>query len=472
MSNPAIASHPQAKPILDGGLKVYQDVFIAKLGVLATQFRVAALTVACNLSTQFSQMDVHQPQLANKRPQIVEPFGHEMWQERERALKADIEQWFEKIMVMPDKYSGSDNSTIQQRANHKEDSSLKNQDEEEEFKLEPVEYMSRAVNMGMTPVTTTPVYAMHADDYIIDGLPTNESLYSFNKLTPFAWLACASSSTRFAIDSRARSGYRMADGVQSDVMKMLTRDSVQVVFAYGSTPTVYVNGIKTGYLEHTIKTTMCSDRKYFTSRFIMSSETGFFYLSATNLVYYTWAGISKPKFDACSILQKDVIDFDLTSDSYVCITTRNTLTKDGDDISDIKSLPCHRHLTTIGIVGNHAVCSATVTDDTAVILAYDMNGVFESSVMIQVTKGQKLGNDGICWIKSAGVTHGHAAFIAVERHRYVHLVVIDSHGKLSVTSRVEMTKSHDTIMCVAAYDVEGRFIVSGSGWIKKISVKM
>ena len=141
-------------------------------------------------------------------------------------------------------------------------------------------------------------------------------------------------------------------------------------------------------------------------------------------------------------------------------------------MSDIKSKACHRHLTTIGIVGRHAVCSATVTDDTAVIQVYDMNGVFESSVMIKVTKSKKQGNDGICWIKSAGVTHGHAAFIAVERHRFVHLVDIDSHGKLSVTSRVEMPKSTYPIWCVSEYDIEGQFIVGGYQWIKKISVKM
>ena len=249
----------------------------------------------------------------------------------------------------------------------------------------------------------------------------------------------------------------MADGAERFVVKMLTKDSVQIVFSWNKTPAVYVNDIKTGSLQHTVKSTKCSDSYRISSRFITSNDTGVYYLSHTSLVCYTWASLSMSKFDACSILQTDVIDFDLNDDSCVCITTRNTLTKDGVDMSDIKSLPCHRHLTTVGIVGSHAVCSAIVTDDTAVILAYDMNGVFESSVMIQVTKSSnKQGNDGICWIMPAGVTHGHTAFIAVERRRYVHLVVIDSQGKLSVTSRVEVTLTKNSeITCVSTYDIEG-----------------
>ena len=473
ISNPAIASDPEAKLVLDGGLKVCLETFIAKLGVLAVECKVAALTVDCNLSTQLSHLNVHQPQLANKWPHIAEPFGHEMWQEREKALKADIEQWFEKIMMIPEEDFDRDESTIQHRANYKEDSSSKYQDKENKLKIVPALNRPRAVNIGMTPARTTLAYVMHHEDYVVDGLPTDDYLYSFSKSSNGAWLACYKSDS-YAIDSRACSARKMADSAERCAMKMVTRDSVQIVFQMNSKPLVYVNDIKTGSLQHKIKSTKCSDGYGITSRFITSNDTGVYYLSDTNLVCCTWASLSMSKFDACSILQADVIDFDLTSDSYVCITTRNTLAIDGDDMSDIKSKASYRHLTTVGIIGSHAVCSATLTDDSAVILAYDMNGVFESSVMIQVTKSYyNKGNDGICWIMPADVTHGHAAFIAVERHNYVHLVVIDSHGKLSVTSRVEVTKSqHPRIYCVSAHDVEGRFIVGGRQWIKKISVKM
>ena len=258
---------------------------------------------------------------------------------------------------------------------------------------------------------------------------------------------------------------------------MLTRDSVQVVFPFNATPAVYIRGIKRGSLQHYTKSISCSDERPFTSRFVMSDDTGVYYLSTTNcLVYYTWASLSMSKFDSGSILQRGVIDFDLMSDSCDCITERNKLTKDGADIAIIKLVPYRRRLTTVGIVGSHAVCSATMTDDTAVILAYDMNGVFESSVTIQVTNGRKQANDGICWIMPADVTHGHAAFIAVERRRYVHLVAIDSHGRLSVISRVDMTSSEHPlrtgITCISAYDIAGQFTVGGYMWIKKISVKI
>ena len=338
--------------------------------------------------------------------------------------------------------------------------------------------MSRAVKIDLKPAMTTRMpathdYDMHDEDYKIDGLMKPGVVYSFNKSTTDTWIACTGNHGRYMIDSSACTAKQMTNSAENLVMKILTRDSVQVLFPFDKTPAVYVNGIKTGSLKHAIKSIGCSDGYRFKSRFIGSSDTGIYYLSGTNLVYYTWASLSMLDFKACSILQQDVIDFDLTSNSYVCITTRNTFTKDGVDMSDIKSKACHRHLTTIGIVGSHAVCSATVTDNSAVIQAYGMNGVFESSVMIQVAKGpNKGGNEGICWIMPAGVTHGHAAFIAVERYRYVHLVAIDSHGKLSVTSRVEVTKSPYPIMCVSAYDIEGQFIVGGNKWIKKISVKM
>ena len=125
-------------------------------------------------------------------------------------------------------------------------------------------------------------------------------------------------------------------------------------------------------------------------------------------------------------------------------------------------------MTTIGIAGSHTVCTATVTDHKAVILAYDMNGVFESIAKIQLTESK----DGICFIRPAGVTLGYAAFIAVERRRCIHLVVIDSHGKLSVRSCVEMPSSSYGIMSVTAYDDAGQFIVGAYNWITKISVKM
>ena len=394
ISDPAITSHSQAKPALEAGLKVFLEAFNAKLEILADEWEMAALTVSYYLSARFSQMDVDQPQFANKKPMIFEPFGHEMWQESENDLKAVIDKLIEKIMIKPEQDSDSDaeadvsaeadsyayEPTIQRRSNHNEDSSLNNQDKEEELKLLSFEFASRAVNIGTKPsTTTTPAYAMHAEDYVVDGLPADGWLDSFNKSTPGSWIACAGNYTRYAIDSREDSAYKMADGAESYVMKMLTKDSVQVVFQRNATAAVYLSGIEAGSLQHDIKSITCSDGYTFSSRFITSNDTGVYYLSDTNLVCYTWASLSMLDFNACSILQTDVIDFDLSSDSYVCITTRNTLTKDGVDMSDTKSLPCHRHLTTVGIVGSHTVCSATVTDDSVVIQAYDMNGVFESS---------------------------------------------------------------------------------------------
>ena len=323
----------------------------------------------------------------------------------------------------------------------------------------------------MTPAM--PAYTMHQEDYVIDGLQTPESLFSFNMTADGAWTACFGHRDRYAIDSRSRTARKIADSSESVVMKMLTKDSVQVVFPWESKPVVYINGIKTGSLLHTIKSIRGSDGCPFTGRFVGGNDTGVYYLSATNLVYCTWASLSKSKFSACSILQKDVIDFDLTSNSNACITTRNTLTKNGVDMSDIKSKACHRDLTTIGIVGSHVVCVATMTDDESVILAYDMKGVFESSAIIQVMKGKNDGNVGICYIRPAGVTHDHAVFIAVERRRYVHLLDIDLDGKLSVRSRVEILSSDQyPIYSVTAYNDAGQFIVGGYKWIKKISVNM
>ena len=123
-----------------------------------------------------------------------------------------------------------------------------------------------------------------------------------------------------------------------------------------------MNGVKiAGLLQHTIKSTRCSNNNIFTDRFIGDNDTGIYYLSGTNLIHYTWASLSNSILSEDSILQKDVIDFDLTSNSYISITTRNTLTKDGIDISDIKSQICYKHLTTVAVVGSHSVCAATVS---------------------------------------------------------------------------------------------------------------
>ena len=410
-----------------------------------------------------------------------------MWHERENALKADVDQWYEKIMWIPDQFQYSEESTIQHGGCHNPDCTrfIKNDDKEDEFKLVAVQYKSGAVNIDIKPATTTltpsmPDYVLHAEDYVIDGLPVSGYLISFNKSANDVWMACfdhgnslwlSRREENYMVNSQSCTAEKMPGSTERQIMKTLTRDSVQVVFPWESKPVVYVNGIKTGSLQHTIKSTKCSYGYAFTSRFIMGNDTGIYYLSDTNLVYCTWASLSMLDFNACSILQKDIIDFDLTSNSYVCITTRNTLTKDGVDVSDIKSKACYRDLTTIGIVGSHAICAATVTDDASVILAYDMNGVFESSVTIQLKKDYIQAKDGICYIKSAGVAHGHAAFLVFERRQYVHLVVIDSRGKLSVRSRVEMP-SNPIITCVAAYDDAGQFIVGSCQWIKKISVKM
>ena len=558
MSNPAIASHSQAKPVLEADLKLCLDTLTAKLAVPVAECNVAALSVASKLSSKLSEIDARQPELAKKRPQIEAQFGHEMWHENENKMKDHVDQWYEKIMGRPDEFQHSEMSIIQlgEYQNLDDTRFIKNDDKEDEFKLVPVQYMSGAVKTPLKP-GMMPDYTLHAEDYVIDGLQESCWLSSFNKSTNDAWIACLSyeldrcigiglvfdlghvldfgllnspfislglvlglfitldpiiglisdhvirlffairfilgllisivvvldllvklgfafgfNSSRFnhnyTVNTRSCTAEKTPDGYGKMIMKTLTRDSVQVVFPWLSKPVVYVNGNKKGSLQHTIKSTTCSGGCAFTDRFIMGNDTGIYYLSGTNLVYCTWASLSMLDFNTCSIFQKDIIDFDLTSNSYVCITTRNTLTKDCVDMSDIKSNACYRHLTTIGIVGSHAVCVATMTEDESVILAYDMNGVFESSMTIQVTNSK----DGICYIRPAGVTLGYAAFIAVERHRYVHLVAIDSFGKLSVRSRVEMPSKYPSITCVTAYADEGQFIVGGNRWIKKISVKM
>ena len=78
---------------------------------------------------------------------------------------------------------------------------------------------------------------------------------------------------------------------EANVMRILTRDSVQVIFHWQSKPVVYINGIKTGSLQHTIKSTKCFDGYTFTDRFTMGNDTGIYYLSDTNLVYCTWASL-------------------------------------------------------------------------------------------------------------------------------------------------------------------------------------
>ena len=90
----------------------------------------------------------------------------------------------------------------------------------------------------------------------------------------------------------------------------------------------------------------------------MNSPTGIYYLSEENLIHSTWASLWISDMHACSILQKDIIDFDLTSNSYIGITTRNTQTKDGVNISYIKSRIFYRRLTVIGTISSQLTCTA------------------------------------------------------------------------------------------------------------------
>ena len=112
------------------------------------------------------------------------------------------------------------------------------------------------------------------------------------------------------------------------------------------------------------------------------------------------------------------------------------------------------------------MCSYSL-DNISVILAYDMKGKLESFTKIQVDS-----NDGICFIRPAGVTHGHAACIAVERRRYIHLAVIDTQGKIAVRSRIDAISNQYPIFSVSPYGCAGQFIVGGYQCVKKISVMM
>ena len=319
-----------------------------------------------------------------------------------------------------------------------------------------------------------PDFGIYVVEYDVPGLP-KKTLYCFSSLGPGAWLACINAHGRYHIASHAPSAIRLPDSGDHSI-KVLTRDSVQVDFPWGSNPVVYVKGVKIGSLPLVAIAAKSTCGRPFTSRFVSSNDTGIYYLSGTNLVYYTWASLTALEFNAGTVLQTDALDFDLTTDSYVCITNRNTLTKDNEDVADIKSNPSHERLTTVAIVGSQAICSGTVKGnaDRAVVLAYQLTGTFQDSVTVQVMRNcASYCNDGICWIRPAGARHGHAAFIAVERYRYVHLVAVDSHGKLSVRSRVDVGGGEfRRIMCVSQFDAVGEFIVGGWKWIKKISVNM
>ena len=189
ISDPAIASHSQAKPALEEGLKSYLKDLNHEMKIIAARWRMTALTAACDLSSRFSQMDVHQPQLANKRPQVVEPS----------MVDQDSDAY-----VDADAYADADKSTIQHRANQMEDSSSRYQNEEEELKLvSPVKYMSRAVTIGTRHATTTAVHVMHVEACGIAGLRLDGTLYSFNKSAHGSWLMCCSTHHRHTVDSHA-----------------------------------------------------------------------------------------------------------------------------------------------------------------------------------------------------------------------------------------------------------------------------
>ena len=128
----------------------------------------------------------------------------------------------------------------------------------------------------------------------------------------------------------------------------------------------------------------------------MDSPTGIYYLSGSVLKHSTTAILSISDIHVCSLLQKVVIDFDLTSNSYISIMTRDTLTRDGIDISDIKSHICYRCLTATGTIGSRSICGATVDDGIAAILAYETNAVFEDCVKLKVMNSNDGGNDSIC----------------------------------------------------------------------------
>lgn len=93
-----MACRPFAESALVTRLKVCLDSFTAKVADLAGECRDALKVSVEAMMRELDQTDSLQPQLADRLPGIVESFVGKRWLEREESLKAEIRQWYNKVI--------------------------------------------------------------------------------------------------------------------------------------------------------------------------------------------------------------------------------------------------------------------------------------------------------------------------------------------------------------------------------------
>ena len=501
MSKPAIASHPLAKSVLLGELMFCLDTFTAKLAVLAAECRVAVLAVGGSVRVQLNQMDPRQHELANKLPQIEEPFKGEIWEEREKALKADMDQWFKKIMWLPDQdLDGSTNQLIQpvnQSQSHDSDASIQDLiDDTSDINVVECRYMSAKpvvypIRPPLHDVSLSACVAVDicsslsacvaVTDIVLNDMPDRYRLTSMAHVSDSRYVM-----GKFDEDSEVHFTYRLdidthkIYGIDEKcyATNIVTRDDILVVFSYHHTEVIYDQS-DYGQIEIRCKKQNAS-RKYISDRWCQQFKDDIYVIDDSDSLYrISWHDVKAHRFDSKCLIDDSVEDFYMHEHGNAILKTTGIIALKNSQTVNMKNIDYRAEWSTVIRSANRWIACGDRKDSISTIASIDDRGVVISTLSICTTAVEE--DALIQYLKTAIVKRHLSIILAIENSARCHLISMTASGHLHMLQSMPSLcrpdieypdDSYKAINTMTESDVQGQYIVSGYLWIKKLTVSL
>ena len=497
-----MASQPSTESALVSGLGACLDDFTANVAALARQCRAAALVVADNL---IHGLDQKTPELADKVMPAMESFVEKQWQEREKGLKVEIQQLKLEILRSQEEDSMETSPQMNHRAKKAQtddsDASIRSSiDDRSDITVVECMYMSK-ISYGLRPPLTQASLSscvavdtcyrlfipVDIDDVVLNNMPAEYfiQLMSYVRdsryvMTVYDYDAGVYATYAANIDTRDIDKI----GVYGNAVNIVTRGGIVVVFKDGDNAVVLDKRVDAGQIDIKCKCWHASGDEI-SDRYCQQLNGDIYVVDRdANLWRVSWHDIKTGRYDVKCLIDDDVEDFYMHEHGNAILKTTGIIALRGGHSIDMQDVDGDAKWSAVIRSANRWIACGDKSDENeednneedrkSTIVSFDDRGLVISSMSIRTTPVD--GYSFIKYLKTVGVTGNQAIIVAMEHSACCHLISMTASGQLHLVDSMPSIRRPDDwckqIYSMTETDVEGKYIVAGYSWIKKLTVRL